>query len=150
MALLASILERSLDNELSRVSDPESRFLAARKTLDRFLRTLPIGSNISKMFENLNSIAKDLEEEKVERRKNKSTALTETFNNSTVYLINRRENELKEKVQDYCDEKIKDINIAAGDLTQEIIEQKEVLVRPGIASGEVLLFFLNTLFWAGV
>ena len=60
MALLAQILERSLDDELQRVQDAESRFLASRRILDRFLRSLPIGSDLASKFSALGEIITDL------------------------------------------------------------------------------------------
>ena len=60
MALLAQILERSLDDELQRVQDAESRFLASRRILDRFLRSLPIGSDLASKFSALGDIITDL------------------------------------------------------------------------------------------
>jgi len=108
MALLANVLERSLDEELKHVSDPESRYLASRKILDRFLRSLPLGSNLSTLFTQLGTAISAMESSQKQMKKNEENFVKNTHFHSTSYLINRRQTELSEKVREYCEEKIND------------------------------------------
>ena len=57
MALLAKTLDKSLSEQLARVgSDPTGRFEAYKSTLERFLRSLPLSSNIVLLFKRLDKI----------------------------------------------------------------------------------------------
>lgn len=61
MALLAKTLDKSLSEQLARVgSDPTGRFEAYKSTLERFLRSLPLSSNIVLLFKRLDKIVQGM------------------------------------------------------------------------------------------
>lgn len=134
MALLIPILERSLDEELKRVSDPESRYLAARKIMDRFLRSLPLGSKLSKLFSDVTAVIDQMDIDQRQVRKNETSFLKHTHLNSSAYLINRADAELSQKVREYCEKKIDNINLAPPPKPPKIIVENRVTTRPGLES----------------
>ena len=132
MALLAQILERSLDGELKRVEDAESRFLASRRILDRFLRSLPIGSDLASKFSALGDIITQLSDKNHTDANEKVKFMRKTHQSSNAYLIERRKDEISEKVKKFCDERIETIDLARS-ATPEIIVEKRVAIKAGVS-----------------
>ena len=61
MALLAKTLDKSLSEQLARVgADPTGRFEANKSTLERFLRSLPLSSNVVLLFKRLDRIVQGM------------------------------------------------------------------------------------------
>ena len=133
MALLANMLHTSLEDELGRLEDQHSRYLASKRLLERFLRSLPLGCALSTAFVQLDSSISQLRQSCLALNKNAESVAKETHGSSTTYLINRRRAEIEDKVKKYCQDKINEINLSEK-AAPKVVTEKRVTVRAGIAN----------------
>ena len=133
MALLAANVEKSLNSDLARVGlDPTGRFEAHKSAMERFVRALPLSSNIVLLVKKLDLLVHQMKAEK-ENDKNRNRAfLSNVHANSSIHLLKKREDELTLKIREYKPDRIDLINLAKETKIPKVIEKKIEIELPGI------------------
>jgi hypothetical protein len=131
MALFGKNLLDSLHHELERVHEPQSKYLASRRTLNRFITSLPLGSTLDRVFRKIQDKIEEREKIIEDHSKNEEEYQRRAFASSTAALLRKRTQEIEEDVKTYLDDDVERINLAKQAIPDPIIVHKTVQ-RPGL------------------
>ena len=131
MALFGKNLLDSLHHELGRVHEPQSKYLASRRTLNRFVTSLPLGSNLDRVFRQIQNKIEEREKIIETHDKNEEEYQRRAFASSTAALLRKRTQEIEDDVKKYLDDDVERINLAKQAIPDPIIIHKTVK-RPGL------------------